>query len=181
MFSCVLCSGNNIFSLDAPLHDSTVRYQKGQSHPRHQSMHMGLLRWIRFVVVFFRACTIITKWRVLIQFMKSCTFPPQLQTVLEALVKLSFSGPVKSTYPQTFLELNQVFLSVSHYLLYDLMCFLICTHPFCSPGVWLCALQDFSSHWLQQADSSVISPEWHPRSCLCVRGWGESDYVFMTA
>ena len=32
----------------------------------------------------------------------------QLQTISDALEKLSFSGPVKSTYPQTFIELNQV-------------------------------------------------------------------------
>ncbi|XP_074546450.1 beta-galactosidase [Halichoeres trimaculatus] len=33
----------------------------------------------------------------------------QLQTVSDALDKLSFSGPVKSIYPQTFIELNQAF------------------------------------------------------------------------
>uniref|UniRef100_H2V6V3 Beta-galactosidase n=1 Tax=Takifugu rubripes TaxID=31033 RepID=H2V6V3_TAKRU len=33
----------------------------------------------------------------------------QLQTIFEALDILAFSGPVKSTYPKTFLELNQVF------------------------------------------------------------------------
>lgn len=33
----------------------------------------------------------------------------QLQTVSDALEKLSFSGPVKSTFPQTFIELNQAF------------------------------------------------------------------------
>nr|XP_046273224.1 beta-galactosidase [Scatophagus argus] len=33
----------------------------------------------------------------------------RLQTVSDALEKLSFSGPVKSTYPLTFVELNQAF------------------------------------------------------------------------
>eukprot|EP00066_Takifugu_rubripes_P028711 XP_011617977.1 PREDICTED: beta-galactosidase isoform X2 [Takifugu rubripes] len=33
----------------------------------------------------------------------------KLQTIFEALDILAFSGPVKSTYPKTFLELNQVF------------------------------------------------------------------------
>uniref|UniRef100_H3C259 Beta-galactosidase n=1 Tax=Tetraodon nigroviridis TaxID=99883 RepID=H3C259_TETNG len=33
----------------------------------------------------------------------------RLQTIFEALEILAFSGPVKSTYPKTFLELNQVF------------------------------------------------------------------------
>ncbi|KAM7009766.1 beta-galactosidase [Tautogolabrus adspersus] len=33
----------------------------------------------------------------------------QLQTVSDALEVLSFSGPVKSMYPQTFIELNQAF------------------------------------------------------------------------
>uniref|UniRef100_A0A3Q3WHK2 Beta-galactosidase n=1 Tax=Mola mola TaxID=94237 RepID=A0A3Q3WHK2_MOLML len=33
----------------------------------------------------------------------------KLQTISDALEKLSFSGPVKSMYPQTFIELNQVF------------------------------------------------------------------------
>ncbi|XP_054896968.1 beta-galactosidase [Poeciliopsis prolifica] len=33
----------------------------------------------------------------------------KLQTVLSAVEKLSFSGPVKSTYPQTFTDLNQNF------------------------------------------------------------------------
>ncbi|XP_073333127.1 beta-galactosidase-like [Pagrus major] len=33
----------------------------------------------------------------------------KLQTISDALEKLSFSGPVKSTYPQTFIELNQAF------------------------------------------------------------------------
>lgn len=95
--------------------------------------------------MFFRACAIIAKCIVMIQFMKSCTFPPQLQTVLEALGELSFSGPVKSMYPQTFIELNQVFLNVFYYLLYDPMCFIICTRPFLSAGVWLRALQDLSA------------------------------------
>ncbi|XP_013863170.1 beta-galactosidase isoform X2 [Austrofundulus limnaeus] len=33
----------------------------------------------------------------------------KLQTVLDAVETLSFSGPVKSMYPQTFIDLNQVF------------------------------------------------------------------------
>ncbi|CAN9510342.1 unnamed protein product [Ophioblennius macclurei] len=33
----------------------------------------------------------------------------KLQTVVDALELLSFSGPVKSTYPQTFIDLNQKF------------------------------------------------------------------------
>ncbi|XP_056227399.1 beta-galactosidase [Seriola aureovittata] len=36
----------------------------------------------------------------------------KLQTISDALEKLSFSGPVKSMYPQTFIQLNQAFAYV---------------------------------------------------------------------
>lgn len=39
---------------------------------------------------------------------KSSALSPQLQTIVSALEDLSLSGPVKSTYPQTFIELGQV-------------------------------------------------------------------------
>lgn len=38
--------------------------------------------------------------------------PLQLQTITDALDKLSLSGPVKSKYPLTFLDLNQVLFYV---------------------------------------------------------------------
>lgn len=47
-----------------------------------------------------------------IYFNKSHTFSPQLQTIFEALENLAFSGAVKSTYPKTFLELNQVSIKI---------------------------------------------------------------------
>lgn len=43
-------------------------------------------------------------------FVKSSALSPQLQTIVSALEDLSLSGPVKSKYPQTFIELGQVFL-----------------------------------------------------------------------
>uniref|UniRef100_A0A3Q3SH13 Beta-galactosidase n=2 Tax=Mastacembelus armatus TaxID=205130 RepID=A0A3Q3SH13_9TELE len=49
----------------------------------------------------------------------------QLQTITEALEKLSFSGPVKSTYPQTFTELNQAF----GYMLYRTILPVNCSTP----------------------------------------------------
>ena len=45
-------------------------------------------------------------------FIERNLLPLQLQTISDALEKLSFSGPVKSTYPQTFIELNQVTFEV---------------------------------------------------------------------
>lgn len=49
-------------------------------------------------------------------FHKSRPLSLQLQTIFEALDILAFSGPVKSTYPKTFLELNQV--SINIFILY---------------------------------------------------------------
>uniref|UniRef100_UPI0037E95EA7 beta-galactosidase n=1 Tax=Semicossyphus pulcher TaxID=241346 RepID=UPI0037E95EA7 len=49
----------------------------------------------------------------------------QLQTVSDALEKLSFSGPVKSMYPQTFIELNQAF----GYMLYRTVLPVDCSTP----------------------------------------------------
>lgn len=85
---------------------------------------------------------------------------PQLQTIFEALENIAFSGPVKSTYPKTFLELNQV--SNSIFIIYwkhkGLQCFISTLFqvlrlisfynlvPVGSAGVWLCSLQDFSAY-----------------------------------
>ncbi|XP_041840027.1 beta-galactosidase [Melanotaenia boesemani] len=49
----------------------------------------------------------------------------KLQTVLDALEKLSFSGPVKSMYPQTFIDLNQAF----GYVLYRTTLPVNCSSP----------------------------------------------------
>uniref|UniRef100_A0A3Q1EWM3 Beta-galactosidase n=1 Tax=Acanthochromis polyacanthus TaxID=80966 RepID=A0A3Q1EWM3_9TELE len=49
----------------------------------------------------------------------------KLQTVLDALEKLSFSGPVKNMYPQTFTDLNQAF----GYVLYRTTLPVDCTKP----------------------------------------------------
>lgn len=49
----------------------------------------------------------------------------KLQTVSDALEKLSFSGPVKSMYPQTFIDLNQAF----GYVLYRTTLPVDCTKP----------------------------------------------------
>lgn len=49
----------------------------------------------------------------------------KLQTVSDALEKLSFSGPVKSMYPQTFIDLNQAF----GYMLYRTTLPVDCTKP----------------------------------------------------
>ncbi|XP_040892009.1 beta-galactosidase [Toxotes jaculatrix] len=49
----------------------------------------------------------------------------KLQTISDALEKLSFSGPVKSMYPQTFIELNQAF----GYVLYRTSLPVNCTKP----------------------------------------------------
>lgn len=45
----------------------------------------------------------------LVGVVKSSSLSPQLQTIVSALEDLSLSGPVKSTYPQTFTELGQVY------------------------------------------------------------------------
>ncbi|XP_023123854.2 beta-galactosidase [Amphiprion ocellaris] len=49
----------------------------------------------------------------------------KLQTVSDALEKLSFSGPVKSMYPQTFIDLSQAF----GYVLYRTTLPVDCTKP----------------------------------------------------
>ncbi|XP_030589401.1 beta-galactosidase [Archocentrus centrarchus] len=49
----------------------------------------------------------------------------KLQMVSDALDKLSFSGPVKSTYPQTFIDLNQAF----GFMLYRTSLPVNCTKP----------------------------------------------------
>uniref|UniRef100_A0A3B4TBX5 Beta-galactosidase n=1 Tax=Seriola dumerili TaxID=41447 RepID=A0A3B4TBX5_SERDU len=49
----------------------------------------------------------------------------KLQTISDALEKLSFSGPVKSMYPQTFIQLNQAFA----YVLYRTTLPVTCSTP----------------------------------------------------
>uniref|UniRef100_A0A8C7Y8N7 Galactosidase, beta 1 n=1 Tax=Oryzias sinensis TaxID=183150 RepID=A0A8C7Y8N7_9TELE len=49
----------------------------------------------------------------------------KLQTVADALEILSFSGPVKSTYPQTFIDLNQAY----GYVLYRTTLPVTCSEP----------------------------------------------------
>lgn len=50
----------------------------------------------------------LSELHALVAIVKSSTLSPQLQTIVSALEDLSLSGPVKSTYPQTFIELGQV-------------------------------------------------------------------------
>lgn len=85
---------------------------------------------------------------------------PQLQTIFEALEIIAFSGPVKSTYPKTFLDLNQVsnnifiiywknkglqyFIS-TFFQVVRLMSFYNLVSVG-SAGVWLCSLPDFSAY-----------------------------------
>lgn len=59
---------------------------------------------------------------VIISLNKTHTLSPQLQTVFEALENLAFSGPVKSKYPMTFLELNQVAINIIIALLCNFFC-----------------------------------------------------------
>lgn len=110
----------------------------------------------------------------------------QLQTIFEALDIIAFSGPVKSTYPKTFLELNQVsnnifiicwknkglqyFISTFFHVFWLISFYNLV--PVGSAGVWLCSLQDLSAYCLQHTDATVIPPEWCPRSSLrfCRRG-----------
>lgn len=63
----------------------------------------------KFITIFLNFSTVlilVTDTNV-----RSSALSPQLHTVVSALDELSYSGPVKSTYPQTFIELGQVFLN----------------------------------------------------------------------
>lgn len=105
---------------------------------------------------------------------RNCAVSPQLHTVVSALDKLSYSGPVKSTYPQTFIELGQVFLNTQGSML---LCFAVVFFSQCDSlcvGVWFCAVQDNSAGRLQRSDSTVIPPERRPRQSLRVCGRSES-------
>lgn len=105
---------------------------------------------------------------------RSSALSPQLHTVVSALDKLSYSGPVRSTYPQTFIELGQVFLNTQDCIC---GCLLSCFSSQCDclfVGVWLCAVQDNSAGRLQHPDSAVIPSERHPRQGLRVCGRSES-------
>lgn len=93
---------------------------------------------------------------------RSSALSPQLDTVVSALDDLSYSGPVKSTYPQTFIELGQVFLDTQDC---TLLSFVVFSSQFdcLFVGIWFCAVQDNPASRLQHPDSAVIPSERHPR------------------
>ena len=78
------------------------------------------------------------------EWLLNAAFFHQLQTISDALQKLSFSGPVKSAYPLTFIELNQVSSNVFSALMSRktfFYCWFVLTvypHAVCRPLVLCC-------------------------------------------
>lgn len=90
-------------------HKSTTGYQKGRCLHPHQNTAMGVLQWRGYTNIYHTHFELFNL--LLLFWLIRFTPSPQLQTVADALDELSYSGPVKSTYPQTFIELGQVLYS----------------------------------------------------------------------
>lgn len=104
-------------------HKSTAKYRRGWCLHRHQSMHMDVSQCKGYTVIYRALLDLLTILTLLTNTNgRSYALLPQIHTVVSALDKLSYSGPVKSTYPQTFIELGQVFLNTQDSML---LCFVV--------------------------------------------------------